>query len=549
MSIKPLPAPGFEPSRVQGFLHSWGKLSLRLFSFLSRFPSSVSRFPFFFSRAPLPPCPPALLFLLSLVLLPLCSPSAVRADWGPEQQVTNWRGIVLTLDAASSGDTIHAMFTEYWVDSTGHEEVLYTRSTDAGITWSPEIVFTYHRGANCPRLASKGNIVHAIWTDDWYGQWDIFYRRSTDGGVTWNPETRFSFNGEPGRYPDVITDNGNGVYAFGKSSRGLHFRRSTDQGATWSQDTIITPFGPDIQFMYAAWSAGVLVIDWQDHRYTTSEVFCKRSTDGGSTWGPDTILSTRDVYPGQDPCLAADTIGNFYATWYDFKYSPYSQTGDILMRVSRDSGVSWLPEDTVMFSHRALNSSVLPWRGYLHVVYEDERDQPGRLDTELYGKVSTNLGVTFGPETRLTYSAPRSMGPVLVGTKNRVHLLWSEAKVADTLSELYHRWWEPGTGVEEDERDEPGRRQEFKIAVSPNPVSKACLIALNSVGLGSVVVKIYDVLGREVRRFEIKDLNRVRWDLTDSKGMEVVSGVYFVKAESEGIGFGTNKVTVIRSYK
>ncbi len=554
MTIKPLSTQGLKPSRVQGFLHPCARLVFRLFSSLSRLPwlscirsnrrsirnsqSEIRNAVRLFSPAPLLPC--------TLALFLLCPPSIVHADWGPEQQVTRWGGSVFSKDAASSGDTIHVLFGESWVDSTGHEEVLYTRSTDAGNTWSPEIMLT-NRGGILPRVAVKGNIVHAIWVDMRYGQWDVFYRRSTDGGVTWGPEIRFSFNADPGSTGDIITDDGDDVYAFWISGRGTRFRKSMDQGATWSQDTIITPYAG---YMVAAWSSGVLKIVWEDTRYTTVEVFSKQSSDRGDTWGPDTILSMRDIYPSQMSNLAVDSVGNFFATWMDFKYSPYSMTGDIFMRVSRDSGASWLPEDTVMFSHRGVRSSVLPWRGYLHIVYEDVRDRPGTMDYELYGRISTNQGVSFGPETRLTYSAPRSMMPVLVGTRDRVHLLWSESKVADTLSELYHRCWEPGTGVEEDERDEPVRRQEFKIAVSPNPMTSEVRIAYALPKASPVDLTVYNISGQVVRRLASESSKApgrysIRWDGKNDQGHRVPAGVYFYRLNA-GSFSETRKLVAVR---
>ena len=482
--------------------------------------------------------------LFSLSPLLLCSPAVVHADWGPEQQVTHWGGSVFSKDAASSGDTIHVMFTAAWVDSTGHEEVLYTRSTDAGNSWSPEFMFT-NRGANSPRVAVKGSTVHAIWTDARLGQWDAFYRRSTDGGMTWGLETRFSFNGEPGGAGDIVTDDGAEVYAFWGSTRGIHLRKSTDQGASWSRDTIITP---NSGLMDAAWCSGVLAIVWEDTRYTTVEVFSKQSSDRGGTWSPDTLLSTRDTYPSHMSYLAADSVGNFFATWMDFKYSPYSMTGDIFMRVSRDSGASWLPEDTVMFSHRGVRSSVLPWCGYLHIVYEDVRDRPGTMDSELYGRYSTDQGLSFGSETRLTFSLPRSSGSILVGTRNRVHLLWSESKVADSLSELYHRWWEPGVGVEEI-RGVDIQKQTFKLKISPNPAFQECLITVGPFIPDDGLFRIYDILGREVRRFEVKNQARIRWDLADDKGKKVRSGIYFIQAGAGMIGSETIRATVLRSHR
>ena len=82
--------------------------------------------------------------------------------------------------------------------------------------------------------------VHVIWYDDRDGNFEIYYKRSTNGGVSWGTDTRLTNN------------SGNSI-------------------------------APSL-----AVSGSVLHIVWYDDRDGNNEIYYKRSTDDGITWGTDT---------------------------------------------------------------------------------------------------------------------------------------------------------------------------------------------------------------------------------------------------------------------
>jgi hypothetical protein len=134
----------------------------------------------------------------------------------------------------------------------------------------------------------------------------------------------------------------------------------------------------------------------------------------------------------------------------------------------------------------------------------------------------------------------------MVGTPNWLHLFWTDDRVSDTSGEVFHRRWEPGTGVEEMLGVDLGRTV-FRVAVSPNPASQACLISFWPFVSASGTVKIFDILGREVRSYELYGVDRIRWDLKDDEGKEVKSGVYFVWCEAGKVPSVTRRVTVLKA--
>ena len=69
----------------------------------------------------------------------------------------------------------------------------------------------------------------------------------------------------------------------------------------------------------------------------------------------------------------------------------------------------------------------------VHVVWEDERDG----NQEIYYKRSTDDGVSWGSDTRLTNSADSSSCPSVAVTGTAVHVFWSDKRNGNF--EPYHK--------------------------------------------------------------------------------------------------------------
>lgn len=83
----------------------------------------------------------------------------------------------------------------------------------------------------------------------------------------------------------------------------------------------------------------------------------------------------------------------------------------------------------------------------------------------------------------------------------------------------------------------------------PNPFNPETVIEYQLPEAGRVSVKIYNLLGREVRILVDQDLpagyHRVKWDGRDSAGRKVNSGVYVVQVQA-GKFAQTRKVVLVR---
>ncbi len=216
--------------------------------------------------------------------------------------------------------------------------------------------------------------MHVVWYDTRDGTPQIYYKRSKDNGITWGPEIRLSPNPSPQEQPAIAAD-GRSVYVV-----------------------------------------------WHDMRSGYRDVYLRRSVDGGETWGPETLLSVAgDLSDSMYPAVAVSGAHG-HVTFADNRDGPVH----VFYARSTDRGVTWfadrrlsddLPSDSWTPSVEAAGEAV-------YALWTDTRDG----NEEEYFKRSTDGGVTWGPDTRLTYDGVNSWAPVLGMTGQTVHLVWFSQK-------------------------------------------------------------------------------------------------------------------------
>src|SRR4030095_726785 len=195
--------------------------------------------------------------------------------------------------------------------------------------WGPVVRLTYDAAASYISshwsIAANGNDVHFVWYDERnggpFGNKEIYYIRSSDGGVSWGTETRLTNNVDFSLYPTVAV-NGSAIHVV-----------------------------------------------WADRRDGNFEIYYKRSTNSGLTWGPDTRL-TNNTFEGSFPSVAADAAG-VYVVWHDDR--DFMNYPEIYFKKSTDGGASWSPNDTRITNNAAHSSQpiIAVIGSYLHVVWED----------------------------------------------------------------------------------------------------------------------------------------------------------------------------------
>lgn len=305
---------------------------------------------------------------------------------------------------------------------------------DVRLTNNPQNSNTSMNNAWC--IAASGLFLHVVWFDSRDGNWEIYYKRSTDAGVSWGADMRLTDNISESRFPSV-TVSGAVVHVVwfdlrdGANNYEIYHKRSTDNGESWGPDTRLTN-NPAFSVHPSVSASGTAVhVVWHDSRTIANyEIYYKRSFDGGVNWGADTRLTNIDGESTTSSVMALDSI--VHVVWQDNRHG--ANNYEIYYKRSHDEGASW-GADVRMTNNDAISSnpSVAASGSAVHVVWYDLRDG----DYEIYYKRSPSRGVSWGVDTRLTNSVGASYTPSVAVSDSVVHVVWQEFR--DGNAEIYYK--------------------------------------------------------------------------------------------------------------
>jgi hypothetical protein len=325
-------------------------------------------------------------------------------------------------------------------------------SSKGGATWGGvDLPLPPAQGANSIDFGSDPTLAFDTRGNLFYGYIVVFFgngagvngtemavARSTDGGKTYPAVTYFSYDGGSNHFNDkpMITTDTNATSHFrdnvyiawdaatgGSTSGGVRVATSRDHGATFTVTRADDPQGQGhaIGASPAVGPNGTLYVAWND--YAANTIAFNRSTDGGQTWGTQSVISTKTlpfdiaipaesfrgalVYPTLDVDRSpGPRSGRLYCSWMDRNDSGMT---DIFMSYSDDKGKTWTHAAPVTdnlarvdrFNHWM---SVDPTSGDVYVSYYDTRnDWTGmRFATDVYLSQSKDGGATWLPNVRVT---------------------------------------------------------------------------------------------------------------------------------------------------
>ncbi len=203
-----------------------------------------------------------------------------------------------------------------------------TYSTNGGTTWSAPVALS---GAGVdvqgawPYFAANGDIYVAWvrWNPYPSGPINIEIVRSTNGGVSYAPVT------------NPLTG---GINPQASGPTGTCGRPALNGNIRYlpSPQIAVTPNG-NLHVVYVRDPDGLNTGD-------VINVYYRRSTDNGATWGAEVLLNddatTRDQF---FPTISAGPTGRVVSTWYDRRLDANNLLFDYYMRVSHDGGTTWQP--------------------------------------------------------------------------------------------------------------------------------------------------------------------------------------------------------------
>lgn len=368
-------------------------------------------------------------WMLAVLGLFLFAQSAL-ADWTPAKRIT-WTAedsISGKIGVDSSG-IIHVV----WEESTADwDEIYYKRSTDGGLTWTTgqritwgERLFRYPHFA----LDSSGN-PHVAWYDEAYGHNEIYYKMSPDGGATWTSSRRLTW-ATWSRYPRVAADSSDNPHVVWRDAMSgdweVYHKTSTDGGATWLASRRLTwTSGSSGDPAIAIDPADNLHVVWADDTPGNFEIFYRKSPDGGATWAANRQL-TWTAEDSVFPMLSADPSGHLHLVWGD--NTPGST--EIYYKKSTDGGATWTPAKRITWGSSLLIGPDIATdpSGNPHVVWMD--DTSG--NDEIYYTKSTNGGDNWSLSNRLTWNPGRSGWPdIATDPSGNVHVVWQDNTPGNT---------------------------------------------------------------------------------------------------------------------
>jgi len=211
-----------------------------------------------------------------------------------------------------------------------------------------------------------------------------------------------------GRVHIVWYDNRDGVTQ-------IYYKRSLDHGRTWGADVRLAASSVRQEHPAIAARGDTIYIVWHSQQDNSSNIFLKRSTDGGTDWEPEVQISTSDRAAHASIAVAGT---NVHVVWGDHRDG---EQAEVYIRSSGDDGMNWGPE---------MRISELPFDSWVptveasgrnvYVAWVDTRDD----NEEEYFRRSMDGGQTWGEVTRLTDNAANSWAPSLVAKGETLHFVW-----------------------------------------------------------------------------------------------------------------------------
>ena len=457
--------------------------------------------------------------IIALCIFFVCSKGF--SQWQPETQLTNNPSSSLTTlnSVASSGNTVHTVWSD---NRDGNTEIYYKRSTDAGITWGTDTRLTNASDYSLrPSITVSGVTVHVVWYDNRDGNTEIYYKRSTDAGSSWSADTRLTVNTDISQDPSLAV-SGTTVYVVWIDLRNAGFdlflKKSTDNGVNWGPDTPLSSNGGPGEYTPVISVSGSIVhVAWQDNRNSsTGEVYYKRSADNGVNFGPD-IRLTND--PASSNYVSISSTGtNVNIVWLD------TRTGqsEIFYKRSTDSGASWGTDTRLtMNGFSSGNPSVSSAGSNIHVVYSG--------NSGIYYKRSTDGGNTWSSDLRLSDIVSFARDPSIAISGSAIHVIWHDARSSD--EEVYYERNPTGnpTAILPVNSIIP---KNFSLGQNfPNPFNPETKIKFDIPAASFTTLKIYSIQGNEVVSLLNNRMSAGSYEV-EWNAANYPSGVYFYKLVS-----------------
>jgi len=274
-------------------------------------------------------------------------------------------------------------------------EMLVSRSTDDGETWSKPVEIERHPGLPRDDNGAAEGFAGAVGRDGrlyvvWSQDNDVMFTTSRDGGKTFS-RAREILHTAPIMFAIDTLDRANGFPQIAVDVRGGDDRRNDLRSSR-------------------------LYITWSDYRNGDLDVFCATSTHGGKKWSEPVRVNDDPVHNGAEQFfqwLAVDPVdGSANVVFYDRRGDPKNRRQTVTLARSTDGGRSfknyaWTTEPFeaggVFFGDY---SGIAAFGGRVYGIWTEEPALAPEAGTQAEAKPDTR------PETK-PESAPHKRGTII----------------------------------------------------------------------------------------------------------------------------------------
>jgi hypothetical protein len=268
-------------------------------------------------------------------------------------------------------------------DSSGNREIYYKTSTNGGTTWTAADRLTWNSGVSWdPALAadSSGDL-HLVWWDDTVDNREIYYKKSTDSGATWTPGKRLTWTEGTSQSPFIVVDSSGHLHVawedYTPGNSEIYYKKSTNGGATWTASQRLTWSGGYCRSpVIGIDSSDLLHLVWDIDLGADEEIYYKKSLNGGSTWTASQRL-TWTVGDSYGAKLAVDSSNALHVVWSDETHG----AAEIYYKKSTNGGAAWTTSQRLTWTTGTSNAPSLAVDsiGTVHIVWWDTTPGNGEI--------------------------------------------------------------------------------------------------------------------------------------------------------------------------
>ena len=300
-----------------------------------------------------------------------------------------------------------------------------------------------------PQIATSGNNIYVVWTDNTTGNGDIYFKMSSDNGKTFDGTKNLSNNNGTSDNPQIVTSGNNIYVVWTDNTTGngdIYFKMSSDNGKTFdgtknlSQNLDGQANDPEIAIVNTT-----IYVVWDDDTAINGGIRMKVSTDGGNIFSITKVINQKgDIASGQLDIDVDQTSNQLYITWS----TNNNNISEILYRTSSNNGLELSNIKTI--SSTGIGENINPKivktnNGLIFVFWEDNTAtlasqviQSGFIKSrsdnfDIKYKVSSDNGLNFSSLEYLSHNVGDSNDmDVMSMNDNSVYTVWRDTTQKDS---------------------------------------------------------------------------------------------------------------------